>query len=74
MNGNTLSNKFFKKPTAQKKSLCNCQRNLSVTLLRKAKKISFGNINEKVVTDNNFFWQSIRPLLLDKVKSVRKLL
>lgn len=55
MNENTFSNKVSKKPTAQKKSLFNCQRNLPVTLLWKTKKIHFGNINEKDVTDNNFF-------------------
>ena len=55
MNENTFSNKFSKKPKPQKKSLFNCQRNLPVTLLWKTKKIHFGNINEKDVTDNNFF-------------------
>ena len=42
------------------------QRNLCVTLLRKAKKQYFLNLEPKLITDNKT-WKSVKPLFYDKI-------
>ena len=37
--------------------------------MRKKKKKYFANLNEKDVTDNRKFWYTLKPFLLDKIKS-----
>ena len=48
------------------------QRNFCVSLLRKTKKDYYANLNEKDIADNKKFWQTIKPLFSDKVKSKEK--
>ena len=38
-----------------------------VSLLRKAKKRYYENLDEKFVVDNNLFWKTVKPLLSDNV-------
>ena len=62
-------NKFLKNPNDQNKLLYNKQRNYCVSLLRKKKKEYSARLNEKDITDNRKFWHTVKPFLLDKVKS-----
>ena len=45
------------------------QRNLCVSLLKKAKKDHFANLDTKSVTDNKKFWQTVKPLFSNEVKA-----
>ena len=47
----------------------NKQRNFCVSLLRKEKKQYFAKLYEKDITDNRKFRHTVKPFLLDKVKS-----
>ena len=69
MHRTRLRNKFTKNPSAENKSLYNKQRNFCVSLLRKEKREYFAKINEKDITDNRKFWQTVKPFISDKVKS-----
>ena len=69
-----LRNKFLKDPSAANKFSYNKQRNWCVSLLRKEKEKYFANLNEKDITDNNKFWQTIKPFLLEKTKSREKII
>ena len=69
-----LRNKFLKDPSAENKFSYNKQRNWCVSLLRKEKKKYFANLNEKDITDNKKFWQTVKPFLSEKTKSREKLL
>ena len=42
------------------------QRNPCVGILRKNKKDCFGNLNNKIVTDNRNFWKATIPLFSKK--------
>ena len=69
-----LRKKFLKDPSASNKFSYTKQRNWCVSLLRKEKKKYFANLNEKDITDNKKFWQTIKPFLSEKTKSREKLL
>ena len=62
-----LRQKFLKERTNDSKHLYNRQRNLCVSLLRKTKRDYFKQLNNKVISDNKKFWQTISPLFLEKV-------
>ena len=64
-----LRNKFLKNPSEENKLLSNKQRNFCVSLLRKEKKEYFSKINEKDISDNRKFWQTVKPFISDKIKS-----
>ena len=67
-----MTNKWSIKPNFLKdrndasQSACRKQRNLCVTLLRKAKRQYFSNLEPKLITDNKKFWKSVKPLFSDK--------
>ena len=63
-----LRNKFLKDPSAANKFSYNKTRNWCISLLRKEKKKYFANLNEKDITDNKKFWQTIKPFLSEKTK------
>ena len=69
-----LRNKFLKDPSAENKLSYNKQTNWCVSLLRNEKKKYFANLNEKDITDNKKFWQTVKPFLSEKTKSREKLL
>ena len=48
------------------RSLYNKQRTFCVSILRKSKRDYFGNLNNKIVTDNRKFWKTISPLFSEK--------
>ena len=45
------------------------QRTLCVSILEKAKKNNFANLDIKSVTVNKKFWQTVKPLFSNKVKA-----
>ena len=64
-----LRNNFLKNPTVANKLAYTKQRNFYVSLLRKVKREYFINLNEKNITDNRKFWQTVKPFLYEKNKS-----
>ena len=64
-----LRNTFLKNPSVANKLAYTKQRNFCVSLLRKVKKEYFANLNEKNITDNRKFWQTVKPFLSQKNKS-----
>ena len=66
MERSKLRNKYLRERTNEVKSLCNKQRNLCVSVLRKNKRDYFGNLNSKIVTNNNKFWKAISLLFSEK--------
>ena len=57
-----LRNKFLKQKTTETRSAYNKQRNICVTILRKAKKSYFENLDIKNLRDNRKFWSTVKPL------------
>ena len=45
------------------------QRNFCVNLLKRAKKEHFANLDINCISDNKKFWQTVKPLFSNKVKS-----
>ena len=64
-------NKFLKDPSAEKKISYKKQRNWCVSLLRKENKKA--NLNEKGITDNKKFCQTIKAFYSKKTKSREKI-
>ena len=69
MQRSRLRNKFLKNPSEENKLIYNKQRNFCISLLRKEKKEYFAKINEKDISDNRKFWQTVKPFISDKIKS-----
>ena len=67
MKRSKLRNDFLKDRNDASQSAYRKQRNLCVTLLRKAKKQYFSNLEPKLITDNKKFWKSVKPLLSDNI-------
>ena len=42
------------------------QRKFCLSLVRKAIKDYYNNLDHKKVTDNKYFWRSVKPLFSDK--------
>ena len=61
-----LRNKFPQTKTEESKQLYNKQQNLCVTLLRKAKKIYFAELDNRILKDNRKFLKTVNPLLSEK--------
>ena len=66
MKRSKLRYKYLHERTKEVKRLYNKQRNPYVSILRKNKKDCFGNLNNKIVTDNRNFWKAIIPLFSKK--------
>ena len=62
-----LHNKYLKEKSADSKIAYDKQRNYCVNLLRRTKKKYFANINISSITDNKKFWETVKPLLSDKI-------
>ena len=67
MKRSKLYKNFLKDKNHASQSAYKKQRNLCVTLLRKAKKQYFSNLEPKLITDNKNFWKSVKPLFSDKI-------
>ena len=70
-----LRNDFLKDRNEASQSAYRKQPNLCETLLWKAKKQYFSNLEHKLITDNKKFWKSVKPFFSDKitVKEIIKL-
>ena len=68
-----LRNTFLKNPIVANKLAYTKQRNFCVSLLRKVKREYFANLNEKNITDNRKFWQTVKTFLSEKNKSSENL-
>ena len=66
MQRSKLRKKISKERTNDSKHLYDRQKNLCVSLLRNTKKDYFKQWNNKVVSDNRKFWQTISPLFSEK--------
>ena len=66
MKRSKLRNDFLKDRSDVAQSAYRKQRNLCVTLLRKAKKYYFSNLEPKLITDKTF-WKSVKLLFSDKI-------
>ena len=64
-----LRNKFLKQKTTETRSAYNKQRNICVSILRKAKRSCFENLDFKNLSDNRKFWGTVKPLFTNKVRS-----
>ena len=53
----------------ESKKAYNKQRNICVSMVKKAKKEHFQNINLSEITDNKKFWKTVSPLFGNKVKT-----
>ena len=61
-----MRNKLWK-DSADSKIAYDKQRNYCANLLHRAKKNYFANINISSITDNMKFWETVKPLFLDKI-------
>ena len=73
MKRSRLRNNFLRKKTEETRKLYVKQRNKCVSLLKKAKKEYYQNLDEKNVIDNKKFWKTVKPLLSDKSVSREKI-
>ena len=70
MKRSRLRNKFLRDRTDISREEYKKQRNLCVSLLKKAKKDHFANLDIKSATDNKKFWQTVKPPFSNKVKTI----
>ena len=61
-----LRNKFLKTKTEESKQLYSKQQNFCVTLLHKAKRNYFADLDSRILKDNRKFWKTVNPLFLEK--------
>ena len=73
MNRSRLRNRYLKFRTSELKIVYTKQRNYTVNLLRKEKKIYYNNLDLNNITDNKQFWRNVKPLLSDKTAKAVKL-
>ena len=65
--------KGLKEKSVESKKAYNKQCNNCVSMVKKAKKEYFQNINLSEITDNKKFWKTISPLYSNKVKNNQKI-
>ena len=68
-----LRNKYYKDKTDASALAYKKQRNKCVSLLRKAKKTYFGNLNPSVICDNKMFWKIVKPLFSEQAVSTNSI-
>ena len=56
-----LRNKFLRQKTTETRLAYNKQRNICVSILRRAKRSYFENLNIKNLSDNRKFWRAVKP-------------
>ena len=61
---------FLKEKFLESKKAYNKQRKICVSMVNKAKKEHFQNINLSEITDNKKFWETVSPLFGNKVKPI----
>ena len=73
MLGTKLRNKFLKKKTLESRGKYNKQRNICVSLMEKAKRNNYENLDLKDINDNKKFWATVKPLFSNKIKSAENI-
>ena len=68
-----LHNKYNQNRIAENWNNFRRQRNLCVKLFRTEKKRYYNNLDVKLITDNNKFWKTVKPLFSDKIKTQKKI-
>ena len=64
-----LKNQFLKKRTLEARIKYNKQRNICVSLVKKAKRNYYENLDLNEINDNKKFWATVKPLFSNKIKS-----
>ena len=64
-----LRNQFLKKRTLEARIKYNKQRNICVSLVKKAKRNYYENLDLNDINDNKRFWATVKPLFSNKIKS-----
>ena len=70
---NRKRNRFLKHRSDENRRLFQKQRNMCVSLLRKAKKEYFSPSNTNKVVENKSFWKIVKPFLSNKTISSEKI-
>ena len=73
MKRSRLRNKFSNSKSDIDRKAYNKQRNYCVSLIRREKKEFFSKLNTADISDNKVFWNKIKPLFTDKIKSKSKI-
>ena len=73
MKRSRLKNNFLKSQKEIDRIAYNMQRNLCVSMIRKEKKNYFSNINSSDITDNKFFWKTVKPFFTEKIQIKSKI-
>ena len=68
-----LRNQFLKKRTLDARTKYNKQRNIFVSLVKKAKRNYYENLDLKDINDNKKFWATVKPLFSNKIKSAENI-
>ena len=68
-----LRNQFLKKKTLEARTNYNKQRNICVSLVKKAKRGYYENLDLKVINDNKNFSATVKPLFSNKIKSAENI-
>ena len=61
-----LRNRFLKSMSDSNRVTYNTQRNYCISLVKKAKKSYYSNLDHKTIVDNKTFWKTIKPYFTDK--------
>ena len=64
-----LRNQVLKKRTLEARIKYNKQRNICVSLVKKAKRNYNENLDLEAIDDNKKFWAMVKPLFCNKIKS-----
>ena len=73
MKRSRLRNKFLNSKSDIDRKAYNKQRNYCASLIRREKKEFFSKLNTADISDNKVFWNKIKPLFTDKIKSKSKI-
>ena len=73
MDWSRLRNKFLKTRFNEDQKVYNTQRNYCLTLVSKAKKDYYNNLDHKNVANNKNFWKSIKIFLSEKGSTHNKI-
>lgn len=74
MERSRLRNKYLNDRREERRKQYNKQRNFCVGFLRKTKRDYYSNLKTNDICDNKKFWQTVKPLLSDKVKICDKII
>ena len=68
-----LRNHFLKKRNLEARTKYNKQRNICVSLVKKAKRNYYENLDLNDIKDNKKFWATVKPLFSNKIKSAENI-